>query len=184
MPAHLPLRVLLVSAALCGSAAPALAQTYLLEPPMPYGPRYIKNWNEGQPIPAGYHEETRVRKGPVIAGAVLLGVTYIYTAFFASLTADFENEQNGTGTSHSNPASELYIPVLGPFMEVSHTNLETLKYLLILDGVAQASGATMFLYGIVAQRAILVRNDVFAMVTVTPMRLGQDGSGFGFVGRF
>jgi hypothetical protein len=32
-------------------------------------------------------------------------------------------------------------------------------------------------------RNVLIRNDL-AMVQVTPMRLGRDGNGVGFIGRF
>ena len=41
---------------------------------------YIKDWEEGTPIPYGYHHETRARKGMVIAGSILFGVTYLYSA--------------------------------------------------------------------------------------------------------
>src|SRR3954469_8973442 len=52
------------------------------------GPRMIKDWDENQPIPPGYHRDTRVRKGLVIGGAILFGVPYLYSAGFAAIGDD------------------------------------------------------------------------------------------------
>src|SRR5690349_4987127 len=41
------------------------------------GPREISEYEEGDPIPPGYHAESKVRKGLVIGGAVTFGVMYI-----------------------------------------------------------------------------------------------------------
>jgi hypothetical protein len=52
----------------------------------------------------------------------------------------------------------------------------------VLDGIAQATGAILFVYGMSMPKPLLVRNDL--AFTVTPMKIGRDGNGFGFVGRF
>lgn len=55
--------------------------------------------------------------------------------------------------------------------------------ILAIDGLGQAAGATMLIAGIMSPKTVLVRNDL-AEVRITPMRLGRDGSGLGFVGTF
>jgi len=142
------------------------------------GPRMIKDWDENQPIPQGYHRETRVRKGMVISGAIVFGVPYLYSALIAAVGSDI-----ASSTGESNKVGALAVPVLGPFIEMGETGSSTANFMLAIDGVAQAAGAFMFIYGLTSPRNVLVRNDL-AMVTVTPMRFGKDGSGLGLVGRF
>jgi hypothetical protein len=145
------------------------------------GPRFIKDWDEGQPIPYGYHEETRVRKGLVITGAVLFGTLYLYNAFFASIGQDAANSSSGSGGD--NKVGWLYLPVLGPFLEMTETSSATLHFLLVLDGVAQGVGVTMLVSALMYPKHLLVRNDL-ATMTVVPMKIGMDGQGLGLVGRF
>jgi hypothetical protein len=139
------------------------------------GPRMLKDWQEGQPIPYGYHREERMRKGPIIVGSIVFGVPYLYSALIASVGADV--------SSGDNRAAALFLPVLGPFIELHESSSVTIDYLLILDGLAQATGAALFIYGVTSPRPVLVRNDL-AMVTLTPARLGRDGTGLLLTGRF
>ena len=147
--------------------------TYVPQSVAMSGPRFIKDWEEGQPIPYGYHHETRVRKGLVISGAVVFGVLYLYSAFFAAVGAD-------AGT---NKLGWMAVPVLGPFLETTETSSATAQYVLVLDGLAQAAGVAMTVGALVYPRHLLVRNDLASM-TVVPMRIGMEGSGLGIVGRF
>jgi hypothetical protein len=141
------------------------------------GPRFIKDWQPGEEIPYGYHPESRVRKGAIIGGAIAFGVPYLYSALIASAGSDL------AGASGDNKVADLYVPVFGPFMEMSQTSSATARYVLMLDGLAQGIGAGLFIYGVVSPKPILVRNDL-ALVTVTPVRMGQDGNGIGVMGRF
>jgi len=140
------------------------------------GPRVLRDYQDGDPIPYGYHRETRTRKGAIIGGALALGIPYLYSGLIASAGSD-------TSSSGGNKVADLYIPVLGPFLEMGQTNSATLRYVLFLDGAAQTLGAILLVYGVYVPRPILVRNDL-AMVTVTPMVLGRDGNGVAFAGRF
>jgi len=140
------------------------------------GPRVLRDYQDGDPIPYGYHRETRTRKGAIIGGALAFGIPYLYSGLIASAGSD------GGGAS-GNKVADLYIPVLGPFLEMGQTNSATLRYMLFLDGAAQTLGAILLVYGVYVPRPILVRNDL-AMVTVTPMVLGRDGNGVAFAGRF
>jgi hypothetical protein len=142
------------------------------------GPRMIKDWEPGTPIPHGYHAETRARKGKVISGSILFGVTYLYSSFIAAIGQDI-SEANG----EDNVLGWLFIPVLGPFLEMMETDSTTAHYVLALDGIAQAAGMTLLVTGLMYPKWVLVRNDL-ASATVVPMKIGMDGSGFGLVGRF
>jgi hypothetical protein len=137
------------------------------------GPRMITDWRPEQPVPPGYHPETRVRKGSVIAGLITFGIPYIYSSLIASIGED----------ANETSVRPLWVPVLGPFLEIGYSHSVTLDYALVLDGLTQGLGAGLVIYGIMSPRNVLIRNDL-AMVQVTPMRLGRDGNGVGFVGRF
>lgn len=140
------------------------------------GPRIIRDWEEGQPIPYGYHHELRIRKGRVIAGSVVFGVLYLISAYSAAIGEDVAN-------GGQNKAGWLFLPVLGPFLEWSQTDSWTLRYMLALDGIAQGVGLTLLITGLMFPQHVLVRNDLASM-TVVPMKIGMDGSGMGLVGRF
>jgi len=150
--------------------------TYVPQVPIAW-PRYIKDWQEGQPVPYGYHPETRARKGLVITGAVLFGVLYLLSTLVASA-----NDSSYDG----NHYSALWIPVAGPFIQAGATNNASGdREMFVLDGLAQAAGVTMLVLGLAFPRTILVRNDLLSVSFVpAPMKVGHDGGGLGLVGRF
>jgi len=125
------------------------------------------------PIPYGYQQRTRVRRGLIVAGSIVFGVTYLYTTDLASESPNYSGANE----------SWLWIPVLGPFLQMTESNSTLGNGALTLDALAQASGVAMFIAGIVYPRTILVRNDLASM-TVVPMKVGMEGSGMGLVGRF
>ena len=125
--------------------------TYVPQSVAMSGPRFIKDWEEGQPIPYGYHHETRVRKGMVVSGSIVLGVLYLYSAFAAvdrpgRLHRDRRRQQGRLA----------YLPVLGPFLEMTETDSASLRYILMLDGLAQAAGAALLLRGVTYPKHLLV----------------------------
>jgi hypothetical protein len=152
--------------------------TYLPQSVALSGPRFIKDWHDGDQIPWGYHREERARKGEIISGAILFGVPYLYSTFFAALGEDLSSSTGG-----SNPVGWLYLPVLGPFIEIKNSPSAAVNEVLVLDGLAQGIGAALFLHGINAPRPILVRNDL-ALLGVTPTPVGKDGTGMMLMGTF
>jgi hypothetical protein len=141
-------------------------------------PRYIKDWQEGQPVPYGYHPETRARKGLVIPGAVIFGVAYLLSTLVAAADNDTYDG--------ANRYTALWVPVIGPFIQMGRsTNTDGDMQTFFLDGAAQTAGLTMLVLGLAFPRTILVRNDIGTISLLpTPMRLGRDGSGLGLVARF
>jgi hypothetical protein len=57
-----------------------------------------------------------------------------------------------------------------------------LRSVLVLDGIVQVAGATMFIAGFAFPRTRLVRNDV--VVSVVPTTFGNGGYGIGAIGTF
>jgi hypothetical protein len=141
------------------------------------GPRMLRDWHDGDPIPYGYHREERARKGEVISGAILFGVPYLYSAFFASIGAD------ASSSTGDNKLGWLYLPVLGPVIEMSEYDSATFRFVLALDAIAQGVGAGLFFHGLTSPRPVLVRNDL-ALVTIMPAPVGKEGSGLVLMGRF
>ena len=161
-------------------------------PPPPYGgyprgPARLR-YEEGDPIPAGYHVVHRSRQGLVIAGTIVFAVSY-GIALSVAMIDDFKD-----GTS------SLAIPVAGPWLMMYNRSrpdcdsqtgngcveqsLETiLRFYLALDGVAQAAGVGMLSFGM-AGRQLLVRDDSYAYVHVVPGPIGRSGYGAMMTGRF
>jgi hypothetical protein len=150
--------------------------TYIPQSVALSGPRMIKDWHDGDQIPWGYHREERVRTGQVVVGSILFGVPYLYSSFFAAIGADAYG-------SSTNKLGWLYLPVLGPFLEMTEYSSSTVDYFLVIDGLAQGIGGYLFIHGMTSPHAVLVRNDL-AMVTITPAMIGKDGQGMMVMGRF
>ena len=140
-------------------------------------PHAISDWREGEPIPAGYHPVERTRRGPIIAGAIVFGIFY----FFSALAAAVQQDASNNNTS----ATWLYAPVVGPFVTTTQNNSATANVFLVLDGLAQATGATLLIWGLTSPQTLLVRDDMLGVhVAPRPMLLGRNGGGFGLVGSF
>lgn len=139
------------------------------------GPRRITDWEEGEPIPPGYHPITRIRKGLVIGGALTFGITYLITALSGAVVADV--------SAGNREAMRLVIPVAGPFTLLS-TGTASGDMFLVFNGLVQAAGVGMLIGGLAAPKTVLVRNDLAFQIKPTPMTFGSNSAGFGFVGSF
>lgn len=144
-------------------------------PGYPTGPR-IMDYEEGQPIPEGYHVETRARRGLIIGGAVTFGVTYLLSVLVGLSAETADVASGGTGESFT----PLYIPLAGPFVTIGTAEAKGGGiFVLMLDGVAQVAGATMLIGGLASPATKLVRND-FGL-SVKPIVTGNT-LGFGLSG--
>jgi hypothetical protein len=153
------------------------------------GPRIIRDYQDGETVPPGYHAETRVRSGLVVGGAVTFGCLYMLSVLTAAIVSDahrstvaYSSSGSSTRTSSDN-ADFLYVPVAGPFLQMTKTISSTGNVMLAIDGIAQAAGATMLIVGLTSPKTVLVRNDL-GEVRLTPMKVGERGSGLGLVGTF
>lgn len=152
------------------------------------GPAVIKEYQEGAPVPAGYHAEQRARRGLVIAGAVTFGSMYLLSAMVAAIGADsHEMECTYGGTTPScrdkgNPVAALWVPAIGPFIQMAKTDSSTGNLFLAIDGLAQTGGVVMAVYGLASPKTVLVRNDL-GSVRVVP-QVGKSSTGLALVGNF
>jgi len=164
--------------------APAPPGTYYAPAPTyaapSLGPKVI-DYEEGDTIPPGYRPGTRIRKGLVIGGSVMLGVGYLITIMAAGIGQAVNNFGN-EGTKDFGP---LLIPVVGPFIGMSTTHPSSGGVFgLAFLGVVQTAGLGMLIGGIAAPRTVLLRNEVAGVkLTITP-QFGASGAGIGVVGSF
>ncbi len=169
-------------------------QTYVPQSVAMSGPRVIRDWHEGDPIPPGYHPATRTRSGLLAGGISMFSVPYLISVLVAAGNADTGN------------ANALYIPVIGPFIQMGNVKtgsktcdsfgycyysgtdpagVAVADVFLVLDGVLQGLGVAMAVYALAVPKTVLVRNDLGALknVTVTPM-VGRTMTGLGVTGQF
>jgi hypothetical protein len=143
-------------------------------------PRIITDWQEGETVPAGYHPAQRMRKGAVIGGAVTFGALYFLNVLIAAGGTDAANS-----THTSNPVAGLYAPVVGPFITMTQSSSAIADVFLVVDGLAQAGGAVLLLYGLTSPQIVLMRDDYGRpRLLPQPMLLGRGSAGAGLVGTF
>ena len=144
------------------------------------GPRVL-DYEEGDTIPPGYRTGTRVRKGLVIGGSVMLGVGYLFSIMVAGV-GQLVNNVGDPGTKDFGP---LLVPVVGPFIGMGTTHPSTGGVFgLAFLGVAQTAGLGMLIGGLASPKTVLLRNDVAGVtLTVTP-QFGAGTAGIGAVGSF
>ena len=127
--------------ALAGGATTASAQTAMPQPYAPPPPNYYASpppywsmqqrmdYEEGQPVPPGYHVSSHPRRGLIVGGAVTFGVLYGLSVLIA------DSESNDDGVYRDNSYKWLYVPCIGPF--VYATKSSGAEGTLIIDGVAR-----------------------------------------------
>ena len=138
----------------------------------------------GGPVPAGYHVEERARRGMLIGGAVVLGVPWVLGLTIAS------------GYDFSNQSGWLVVPVLGPWITIASRKTDGLcgygnscpddngvRTMLILDGLTQAAGAIMLVYGLSSTKKVMAR-DFVGSLHFTPAPVGKLGYGGVLSGEF
>jgi hypothetical protein len=153
-------------------------ETYVPQSVALSGPDEITDWEVGSPVPPGYHPVQRVRKGAIIGGAVTLGALWAISACGAAIVHDAN--ANGVGTDN---ADALFIPVLGPFVQMSRTTSATGNLFNLIDGLGQSAGATLLIWGLTSPKTLLVRNDL-GMTLIPAPYVSSRGAGLGLTGTF
>ena len=154
-------------------------QTYVPQSVAMSGPAIIKNYQDGDPIPPGYHPVARARVGLIAGGATMFGVPYLISVLVAAGGAD------------SQCCTAMYVPVVGPFIEMGNLHSGDASadavggVFLAIDGVLQAVGVAMFIYGIAVPKTVLYRNDLGALKHIMPTPLvGKNFTGMGVSAQF
>ena len=122
---------------------------------------------------------TRPAPSPLIwTGATLFTLSYIASAVGA--TTGYDDDAGLTSSR-----AILWVPVVGPFIQVGSTSSAGWNILLALDGLAQIGGLTLFVYGIATSpRPTAVRSAPTALtLSVSPL-IAPGASGATLVGTF
>jgi hypothetical protein len=165
-------------------------QTYVPQSVAMSGPRVLKDWHEGDPIPPGYHPATRARTALIGGGVAMFGSSYLISVLVAAVGEDNKgcSQWDSTYTTcvrqGSNAAAPLFIPVVGPFITMGNTDSATADVFLVVDGLLQAVGLGMFIYGVSVPKVVLVRNDLGKVEFHPTPIVSKDMAGLGVVGTF
>lgn len=171
-------------------ATPSMPQQAM---PYPYGyapwmqmPASLP-YQEGKQPPNGYREETSLRRGFVITGAVAFGVAYGGSLLAASVLSDNNSNDYDSGEDDTNDsqALPLFIPCLGPFIGLATLDPKPIGTAwLLLDGLTQTAGLSLLIVGLVYPNKKWVRMDLAtASVRVAPIVTNHQ-SGLGLFGNF
>jgi hypothetical protein len=116
------------------------------------GPRTIGDWNEGDPIPDGYHIGEKTRWGLVGGG---LGM--FVPAYLISLSAAGIGDAAGSGSQWW----PLALPAVGPLIGIGtiHGVDGVGATVLVIDSGLQIGGLVMLVMGFQG-RKVLIRNDL------------------------
>lgn len=117
-------------------------------------------YKEGEPVPDGYRLATEKKgRGLTIAGICVFG-----GAYFLSVLGAASSLSSTSGSSSDTSYAPLFIPIVGPFVmlgtDASPSSGNGLAGIMILDGLAQVAGATMFIIGMASgEKKVLKRMD-------------------------
>ncbi len=142
----------------------------------------------GGPVPAGYHVEERAQRGLIIGGTLVLGIPWVLGVTIAS------------GYDFSNQSGWLIVPALGPWITLASRHKDvncdfvgtsgvncsednSVRTVLILDGLTQAAGAIMLVYGLASPKKVMAR-DFVGSLHFTPAPMGKLGYGGVLTGQF
>lgn len=130
-------------------------------------------WSCGDPIPAGYKRVARERRERIALAVIVFAAPYAVSAYVAT-------DSYVDPTATQPPRAKLWIPGVGPFLELGR-GTAAVRALLVADGVVQLGGLALLGYALATPEFVLVRQRGAAL-TVTPL-VGR-ATGAAIVGRF
>jgi hypothetical protein len=101
----------------------------------------------------------RARSVPVWGGASLFALSYVASAF--SATTGYPADD---GTTSSRTV--MWVPLVGPFVTLGSTRSAGADALLVLDGLAQIGGLTLFVYGLASAAPAVSPHDASSHLTL------------------
>lgn len=189
---------------------PGYAPPYYYPQPAPTRATYL-DYDPSKPIPPGYRLESGARKGLVIPGAIMFGISYGISIMVGVISQDTDTYHDSSNDRPGVPYNSnlLLIPVLGPWLALA--TLHDYKYcgestyqsstysstcwarasedrnmwslMLVFGGIVQGAGALMVTLGIAKpwQRLVLTEN---VQAQLVPVPMGHGGQGLALVGTF
>jgi len=178
----------------------AYPQPYYL-PPVDMRPAVL-DYDPDKPIPPGYRLESSARKGFVVSGSIIFGISYgIALLVAASSTESSSSYSSSSSNDVPFNNSLLYIPVLGPWLALAtvkdtscsssstyyyscdNSDASDWKTLLVVGGVTQTLGAGFIILGLASRYHQLVLTE-HVRASVLPVQMGRTGQGLAMVGSF
>jgi tetratricopeptide (TPR) repeat protein len=170
----------------------------------------VMDYDSDKPIPPGYQLESNSRRGLVVTGAIIFGISYGIALGVASSTTESSTSTPSTSSSSSSSnqvpykSSSLYIPVLGPWLALDSVRTKTCskssssyqsctndnntanawKAALIVGGATQALGFGFVVLGLAVRSHQLVLDTEHVRASVLPVWMGNSGQGLAMVGSF
>lgn len=135
--------------------APPPAQTQPTAPapnypkPVLLGPSRLP-YSETEPVPPGYEIQTRPAMGLAKAGIATFVPLYGLSALFGGVYL-------GSETGNAKRYGPMIIPVIGPFATIGTADTNAGTLFLVLDGLGQLTGATLFVIGMLSEEKYLAR---------------------------
>ena len=129
-------------------------------------------YEEGAPVPPGYHLEQRATKSYVLLGTTMFGAAYLPSLFVTAAVVG--------GRQPDAPRIEpLAIPVAGPFITImtAHTGVPG-GVVLVADGIAQTGGILLLIAGLKIHEPVLVFDTIkaTARLSVAPGSVSVRGT--------
>lgn len=139
-------------------------------PAVMYGPSRLP-YNDDDPIPPGYEIQTRPRMGLAKAGIATFVPLYGLSVLFGGV---YLGSQSGDAGKYG----PMIVPIVGPWVTIGTANTDSGTFFLVLDGLGQATGAALFLAGMLTDEKYLARTtgrlnprpEVFVTPTSVAMR--------------
>lgn len=187
--------------------APTYPMPYYYPPAAPepeMRPTYME-YEPNKPIPPGYRLASGIRKGLVIPGSIMFGISYVISIIPGAVTQEsYEYDSSSNGVPFK--PSLLFIPVLGPWIALgtvhdytpcssssyssfycsdtdAKTDVAMWRVMLIIDGFSQTAGALLVTLGIAMPWKKLVLTDS-VRVQLMPVPMGHGGQGLAMLGTF
>lgn len=111
-----------------------------------YAGRRETPYEDGMAVPPGAHVESRSRRGLVIAGSILFGISYGITLLVGL----------GGVSAGSGEFSLLAVPVVGPLLLAANADFEGAFGLALFSTIPQATGVLLFILGLAVRKQVLV----------------------------
>lgn len=150
------------------ASSPSVPPAY--PPAVMYGPSRLP-YNDDDPIPPGYEIQTRPRMGMAKAGIATFAPLYGLSVLFGGV---YLGSQSGDAGKYG----PMLLPVIGPWVTIGTADTDEGTFFLVLDGLGQATGAALFLAGMLTDEKYLARTtgrlnlrpEVFVSPTSVAMR--------------
>ena len=179
---------------------PPYAVPYYYPQPIDVRPQTM-DWEPGRPIPAGYRVVSYARKGFVVSGSIIFGISYGTSLLIAGNSTESSSSDYLSGSEVPFNPSMLYIPVIGPWIALgtlksyncsnsssysctdAKSSADSWRTLLIFDGVAEVWGAAFIALGVSWRwhQLVLTEN---VRAQIMPVQMGTTGRGLAMVGTF